>query len=332
MSDAHTPYLHHYPMSPFAEKARLMLGHKRLTWKSVIVPSVAPKPDVVALTGGYRKTPFLQVGNDVFCDTALIADVLEHMAPAPQAPSLFPNGQKGLNRVLAQWADNTLFWTAMGYNFQPAGAQQLFAAAPPEWAKAFRDDRAAMSVGMTRIRPTDGAAAYKSYLRRLNDMLQEQEAAHPGQPAFLLGHAPSLADFAACHPLWFTHTQVPAVAGVLDATPGVKAWLARMLGIGHGHMLKSNASEAIADSARASSAGARFDQKLFGTTEVFQDEHGLALGSQVTVSGESFGTEATAGTLLAATRTRYTLERHDERAGTVRVHFPRVGYVLRAAD
>jgi glutathione S-transferase len=71
---------------------------------------------------------------------------------------------------------------------------------------------------------------------------------------------------------------------------------------------------------------------LFGTNEVFQDEHGIPLGAAVAVSGESFGPEATEGTLLAATRTRYTLQRHDERAGTVRVHFPRVGYVLRAAD
>lgn len=326
------PYLHHYPSSPFAEKVRLMLGHKGMTWKSVIVPSVAPKPDVVALTGGYRKTPFLQLGNDVFCDTALIADVLEHMAPVPQASGLFPNGQKGLNRVVAQWADNALFWTAMGYNFQPSGAQQLFAGAPPEWAKAFRDDRAAMSTGMTRIRPTDAAAAYKSYLRRLNDMLQEQETAHPGQPAFLLGTAPGLADFAAYHPLWFTQTQVSVVSGILDATPAVKAWLARMAAIGHGNMVKSNATEAIAESASASSAEAQFGQQLFGTHEVFQDEHGLALGAQVLVSGESFGTEATQGMLLAATRTRYTLQRHDERAGTVRVHFPRVGYVLKAAD
>jgi glutathione S-transferase len=324
-----TLFLHHYPMSPFAEKARRMLGHKGLTWKSVIVPSVAPKPDVVALTGGYRKTPFLQVGNDVFCDTALIADVLEHLVPTP---SFFSNGQKGLHRVLAQWADHTLFWTAMGYNFQPAGAQQLFAGAPPEWAKAFRDDRAAMSVGMTRIRPTDGAAAYKSYLRRLSDMLEEQAAAQPEQPAFLLGPAPGLADFAACHPLWFTQTQVPVVAGILDATPAVKAWLARMAAIGHGGMVKSNATEAIAESESASSAGSRFDQQLFGTNEVFQDEHGIPLGAAVAVSGESFGPEATEGTLLAATRTRYTLQRHDERAGTVRVHFPRVGYVLRAAD
>ena len=325
-----TPYLHHYPMSPFAEKARLMLGHKRLTWKSVIVPSLMPKPDVVALTGGYRKTPFLQVGNDVFCDTGLIADVLEHIAPAPAAPGFFPQGQRGLNRIVAQWADHQLFWVAMGYNFQPAGMQQLFEGAPPEAVKAFGADRAAMSTGMTRVRPTDATSAYKSFLRRLADMLHEASAAGSEAP-YLLGTAPSLADFAAYHPIWFTQNRVPAVAHILDATPAVGDWLARMKAIGHGQMEKSSSAEAIAESASASSAGARFDHEIFGADEPFQNDHGVPLGSRVTVAAESFGPEATEGTLLAATRTRYTLERQDGRAGTVRVHFPRVGYVLKAA-
>ena len=65
--------LHHYTTSPFSEKIRLILGFKQLAWKSVLIPSIMPKPDVVALTGGYRKTPFLQVGADIYCDTALIA-------------------------------------------------------------------------------------------------------------------------------------------------------------------------------------------------------------------------------------------------------------------
>lgn len=69
--------LHHYPTSPFAEKARLLLGFKQLSWRSVMIPPVMPKPDLVALTGGYRKTPVLQVGADVYCDTALIARRLE---------------------------------------------------------------------------------------------------------------------------------------------------------------------------------------------------------------------------------------------------------------
>jgi glutathione S-transferase len=34
--------------------------------------------------------------------------------------------------------------------------------------------------------------------------------------------------------------------------------------------------------------------------------------------------------LLAASRTRYSLRREDPRAGVVQVHFPRIGYVLRA--
>jgi glutathione S-transferase len=62
--------LHHYPTSPFAEKTRLMLGYKNLPWKSVMIPMIMPKPDVVALTGGYRKTPILQIGADIYCDTA----------------------------------------------------------------------------------------------------------------------------------------------------------------------------------------------------------------------------------------------------------------------
>ena len=70
--------LHHYPQSPFAEKIRLILGFKKLPWHSVFIPNMMPKPDVVALTGGHRRTPFLQIGSDIYCDTVLIADVLDH--------------------------------------------------------------------------------------------------------------------------------------------------------------------------------------------------------------------------------------------------------------
>src|SRR5438105_4791990 len=132
--------LHHYPSSPFSEKIRLALGFKKLAWKSVIVPAIMPKPDVLALTGGYRKTPFLQVGADIYCDSSLICDVLEHVQPEP---ALYPPHLKGVSRVFAQWADTTLFWAAMAYNLQPKGAQHVFAKAPPEAAKAFGEDRKA---------------------------------------------------------------------------------------------------------------------------------------------------------------------------------------------
>ena len=304
--------LHHYPTSPFSEKIRLVMGYKRLTWKSVIIPSIMPKPDVIALTGGYRKTPFLQIGSDVYCDSALICDVLEHLQPAP---TLYPAQHKGLARVLAQWADSTLFWAAMGYNLQPRGAAAMFEGAPVEVLKAFGADRAAMSAGMTRLRPADATAAYKSYLRRLANMLEEQD--------FLLGGAPCVADFSAYHPLWFSRQRVPVMANILDATPAVLRWMDRMAALGHGGAEKYSSIEAIADCKAAPGPASAADS-------VFQDEHGIALGSRVTVTAESFGQEPTEGELVAATRTRYTLRRQDERAGTVQVHFPRIGYVLRA--
>src|SRR5262249_33346097 len=57
--------LHHYDISPYSEKVRLGLGLKRLAWGSVEIPVIMPKPDLTALTGGYRKAPVLQIGADV---------------------------------------------------------------------------------------------------------------------------------------------------------------------------------------------------------------------------------------------------------------------------
>lgn len=305
-----TPILHHYPSSPFAEKGRLMLGFKGLAWQSVYIPMVMPKPDVVALTGGYRRTPLLQIGADIYCDTALIATVLEHLKPEP---ALFPDHLKGIARIVAQWADGDLFWAAMGYTLSPKGAAAMFANQPPEAAQAFAADRGAMRAGMTSLRPGDATSAYRSHLRRLAHMLHEQP--------FLLGDAPCIADFAAYHPLWFTRVVNPAMAGILDATPGVLAWMDRMAAIGHGQPSKLTSTEAIAIAAAAEPAPL--------PQEAFQDDHGIALGSRVTVAAQSFGLEPTEGTLVAATRTHVTLARTDERAGRLHVHFPRIGYVLK---
>ena len=174
-----------------------------------------------------------------------------------------------------------------------------------------------MSAGMTRLRPADATAAYKSYLRRLANMLEGQD--------FLMGSAPCVADFSAYHPLWFTRKRVPVMAGILDTTPAVLAWMDRLAALGHGAMEKTSATEAIAVCAQSTGAAAQHDT-------AFQDEHGIALGSRVTVAAETFGPEPTEGELIAATRTRYSLRRVDERAGEVHVHFPRIGYVLKAVQ
>ena len=310
--------LHHYPSSPFSEKIRLALGYKKLAWKSVIIPPIMPKPDVIALTGGYRKTPILQVGADVYCDTTLICDVLEHVEPEPP---LYPPHLKGVSRVFAQWADTTLFWAAMAYSLQPKGAAHVFAKAPPEAAKAFGEDRKAMSGGMTRLRPADATSAYRSYLRRIAHMVEEHD--------FLFGTDPCVADFATYHSLWFTRVQVPLLADILNATPAVAEWMDRVASLGHGALSKFDAADAItvANGAEPMPPG----QNLL-IDSAFQDDHGIALGSPVTITAESFGPEPTTGLLLAATRTHYTLQRESPPTGVVHVHFPRIGYVLRKAE
>ncbi len=303
--------LHHYPQSPFAEKIRLILGLKGLAWRSVHIPMIMPKPDLVALTGGYRRTPVLQIGADVYCDTALMADVLEQIAPGP---ALFPPAQKGIARVLAQWADTTLFQVAMAYNFQPAGATQMFP--DPERLKNFAADRAAMRNNAPRMPAADATAAYKSYLRRIANMLEHQ--------TFLLGDQPCIADFSVYHPLWFTRHQVSVVAGILESVPAVLAWMDRMAAIGHGSSSAMTADEALHIAQRAT-------PKVL-PQEIHQDHHGIALGQPAIIIADAFGLEPTEGILMAASRTRYTLRREDPRAGLLHVHFPRVGYLLKAKE
>ena len=299
--------LHHFAASPFSEKMRLVLGYKQLDWKSVMVPNILPKPDVVALTGGYRRTPFLQIGADIYCDTALICDVLEQLRPIP---SLYPEPVQSLARILAQWADSTLFWAAVTYN---RGAS---AELPP----AVFEDRKAMGFDVEWLRPADSTAPYKAYLLRLSDLLRDQ--------LFLLGQKPCIADFSAYHALWLVHARGPAPLGLPLNAPALERWLDRMQAIGHGGVELINATQAIATAAK--SEPAPVGENLLPDTPS-QDEHGIAPGSRVTIAAESFGREPTRGELIAATRTHYSLRRADERAGTVHVHFPRIGYVLKRA-
>lgn len=307
------PILHHHLPSPFAEKVRLLLGYKQLRWQSVIVPVVMPKPDLLALTGGYRRTPVLQIGADVYCDTALIADVLEHLRPEP---SIYPEPEKGMARVLAQWADQLLFPAVLAYAMQPAGVAELFAGAPAGAAEAFVADRERMRGDtMPRLAPADAAAACKSYLRRISDMLDDRR--------FLLGAFPCICDFAVYPWLWFIG-RVHALRPILELTPAVLDWMDRMKAIGHGSFTKLGAADALAIAQAAA-------PHTLLTDSTFQDEHGIALGRAVTVRAQSFGLEKTAGTLVACTRTHYTLARESEAVGTVHVHFPRIGYVLEQA-
>ncbi len=305
--------LHQYATSPFAEKVRRILAFKGLAWRAVDIPMVAPKPDVEALTGGYRKTPILQIGADIWCDTALICDVLEHLQPEP---TLYPLHAKGLSRIVAHWADNQLFWPAMAHSFHAKGAAHVLADKTPDEAKAFGEDRMKMRIAVPRIPPADALGAYRSHLRRIANMLEEGE--------FLLGLQPCIADFAVYHPLWFTRHRATPMAGIFEATPSVLEWMDRIAALGEERRSTMASAEAVAVAQAATPAP-------LDASEPFQDDHGIPLGTRVTIVADAFGPEPTEGELVAATRMHYTLRREDPRAGTVHVHFPRMGYVMRVA-
>src|SRR5271165_2649751 len=300
--------LHHYPNSPFAEKIRLILGYKGLHWSSVIIPNIMPKPDVIALTGGYRKTPILQIGADIYCDTALIADVIEAQAPQP---SLFPSAVAGASRILAQWADSTLFWTMIPFTLQPAGLAHMFSGVSPAAQKAFAEDRNVFRANMPRMRLPEAAAAFTLYLERLEQAL--------GKQSFFFGTAASIADFSIYHNLWFVKRGGP-VAKILESHPALEAWRERMGAFGHGthKELSSGAAIGIAHDATAAAAPGP------GV-----DTHGIAIGEKVVVSATDTGTDPIEGALYAAGEDQIAISREDPRAGKVVVHFPRIGFELR---
>ncbi len=309
----HELILHHYPTSPFAEKARLMLGFKQLSWRSVMIPPVMPKPDVTALTGGYRKTPVLQVGADIYCDTALIARRLE---AEKATPALFPEGQEFNVASFAIWADSVVFQHAVSLVFQPESVAVRFGKLSPAAIKGFLADRAGLFGGGTAARlPLEQAKhQWPTLMARLEQQLAREEG------DFLFGE-PSLADFALAHPLWFLKA-TPVTAPLVDEYPAVAAWLGRVLGFGHGSASELAASAAI-EIARAATPAALPD-------EVFHEPNGFKAGQQVAVAATDYGVDPVVGELLFAGREELILRREDERAGVVHVHFPRFGFRLEA--
>jgi glutathione S-transferase len=301
--------LHHYWGSNYAEKARLMLGLKKATWGSVIIPDIMPKPDLVALTGGYSKTPVLQIGADVYCDTKRIADELEARFPEPP---LFPDGRNGITNVIQYWADGALTL---------AGGRYLIGRAHDHWPPEFHADRAALwGVPVDLDRMARSAERYRQqlvvYLEWINSMLGQGHA-------YLLGFTPCLADIACHHILWFLQEGGPRATDVLDAFPVVRAWMGRVGKVGHGEFKDMTGDDAL-DVARAA-------EPAWAAHVAADNAEDLQAGDQVSVRAEIAGRDPVVGRLHILTTRHVAVRFTGDRVGDVVVHFPRVGYVVRRA-
>lgn len=127
--------LHHYPPSPVSEKIRVVLGIKGLAWGSVEIPRLPPRPDLMPMTGGYRQTPVMQIGADIFCDSLCIARALQERYPEP---TLYPGGADGMAWGVARWTDGPFFQTVL---------RIVFAAGHRDMPDEFVADRARLYFG-----------------------------------------------------------------------------------------------------------------------------------------------------------------------------------------
>jgi glutathione S-transferase len=299
-------YLHQYETSPFAELVRAALGLKGLRWHSVIIPSMMPKPDLVELTGGYGRTPVLQIGADIYCDTAAILDALETRAPAP---SFYPAPLGPLHRMIAGWAGGAQFGAHVGAAMRhvPAGAL------PP----GFAEDRKRRFVGFDFDMMPKFAPHLETQALVAADWLR---LALADGRAFIGGDAAGHGDLALYSNLWFL-TAMPfakVFADQIFARPNLADWFARMQDFGHGDMVASDAAAAIAHAAACDPA------PLTGDVEA-----DFARGQAVRT--ETSGDDPVAGTLLRADSNGISIRRTSARAGELNVHFPRLGQILIAA-
>jgi glutathione S-transferase len=310
-----TPILHHYALSPFSEKVRKALAYKRLPWCSVQTPAYLPKPDLMPLTGGYRKAPVLQLGRDIYCDSKLICRALDRLGP--ERP-LIPPGQEAATLMIERWVDQHLFWAVVALVFQPQGLAALGASNPPGFVEALMKDRMAMfAQGGTQAMPNLEIA--RAELPGILGALEAQLAAQP----YLGGAAPTQIDFAIYHPLWFLDGNA-AVRGELAAYPRLCAWLQGLSGLGDGLRTELEGAAAVEFARHTQTEQAALPGAPLRLVQA-------QLGDTVKIAPSDYAPDFVQGELVIANAHELAIRRQDARAGTVVVHFPPEGFsVLRA--
>lgn len=299
--------LHHYDMSPFSEKVRKVLAHKRLAWGAVEQPTVMPKPELLPLTGGYRRIPVLQAGADVWCDTHAIVREIERRHPEP---TLHPGGSAGTCHAWSLWADRLVFFAAVPLVFAEIGGAV---------GRRFVEDRTRMMPGRDFARLPEQAPQAREQLRGLTAMLEMQLA--DGRP-WLLGDAFSLADAACWHPLWFLRL-APVAAGLLEGFGAVRAWMARVDAMGQGERVEVSRADALAIARDATPAPP-------GGVDP-HEPNGLRAGMPVTVTPDDYAFDPVAGALVGSSAVEVAVRRVDPDLGELIVHFPRIGFRVAAA-
>src|ERR1700759_1260729 len=229
--------LHHFDESPFSEKIRLIFGIKKLAWTSGRISRIMPRPDLMPMTGGYRRTPVMQIGADIYCDTQCIMRELERRFPEP---SLLPSGYEGLAWGSAMWTDRMFFQSTVNLVFG-ALADKVPAEfiADREKLRGAKFDVAAMTAAIPKIRHH-----FRPPPAWLGAQLCDERIG-------LAGDAPSLLDVNAYMNVWYARGNMPNADELFAEFDHARAWAGRVRGIGHGGRTEMTTAEALAIAAKA---------------------------------------------------------------------------------
>jgi len=305
-ADATSLILHQYEISPFSEKVRVMLGIKGLAWHACNQPVIMPKPEMVALTGGYRRIPVLQVGADLWFDSLYIIEELDRRSPEPPA---FAGSGLGLAGAFATWSDGEFFNTVVGLLFGG------------DWKadEAFAKDRSELSGA-----PFDAArmaAAAPMLTGRLRQQLALLETQLADRRAFLTGARPDAIDAAVFCQIAFIRWGRGAAVRLVEERPGLLAWEQRVKALGQGDRQADIGREdalAIARAATPTPVAAESSDGLF------------APGDAVGVKFHDANTPVLEGTLLRIDQRSLSLKPDRSDAGDLHIHMPRtIGAVSR---
>jgi len=299
--------LHHFEKSPFSEKVRVVFGIKQIAWTSVLIPRIMPRPDLMPMTGGYRRTPTMQIGADIYCDTQIIIRELERRLPQP---ALLPQENAGLPWALGMWSDRAFFQNTVNL---------VFGTLADQVPKDFREDREQLRGQKFDVDAMKAAIPQmRDQLRAHLDWIECQ--LHDGRP-WLLGNTPGLADVHAYMNVWYVRGNLAEAPKLFERFPQLLAWEARVRGLGHGRRERELTSAEALDIGRKATPQTP-------TAADPGDPNGRKPGDRVRVTPDDYGKIPVEGTIVSLSAQHIAIRRNDERAGEVVVHFPRAGFLV----
>ncbi|MFQ3347842.1 MAG: glutathione S-transferase [Paracoccaceae bacterium] len=301
--------LHNYPQSPVAEKVRVGLGIKGLSWSSAEIPRLPPKPLLLPLTGGYRRTPVMQIGADVYCDSQCILNELDRRFPTKE---FFPTKDSGFLWMLGRLIDGDLFTYTVKIVLG-SGVANL----PPEFAR----DRGRLYLGpdwANELLKANNDLSHlvvqmRAYLSAINDQLDDGRL-------FLAGSDPAALDAHLYHLIWFLRGRWDQGPTFLNQFSNLNRWEDAVKAIGHGQSTPISGQEALAIATAAS------PRRLTATAH---DPQELILGQIVRIIPDAdTGEDPVTGGLVSLGENQVALSIESQDLGSIQVHFPRSGYKI----